>query len=338
MKITGLFKINKVKQILTKLNEVGNFLKQTLKNANISLKSNENWESINSKWYFNTNADYIEKFNNTYPKREVYKSFVDDGNITTITAITARIATKGYSFEIDSLKAEKYLLIDIYFGYDYRQILFEDIKLPGNFTRLLLDIFLKNKMHISFKDYINLRKERESSIERIDELRQTIIDWLQGSTYTKTLKIGKKIEKLISYMPSKVQKSPTNTLFRVMLVKEPLFEKLLTQNKPLILKNRKYSSWTYDFKGIKGLGTIKYIEKGKGFIPVVFQKTFEDNEILLNLTATLKYLQKWGRDLPFEYEHTLNIEREIIVKNSGDIFKFTCDNIYAYRDKKWIFY
>lgn len=72
--------------------------------------------------------------------------------------------------------------------------------------------------------------------------RQIVRRWVDADTPQELDQVGALIERAreLGVFPAKALRSPSNTLFRAVLVEKTLF----TKGKPLTLKNKKYSSWT----------------------------------------------------------------------------------------------
>lgn len=179
------------------------------------------------------------------------------------------------------------------------------------------------------------------SEEDVPELLEGALDgWSEGDKYARVSKWGELIDRLTKYLPSYVKQSPTNTLYRFVAISSTLLKQVKLGRKQAILRNRKYSSWTYDLQAAKHLGELMYrykfhnvnkinhIEvKRTELTAVILKRTFSNDQILLNLNEAYEYL---GQQSSHEDEF------EIIVKNANKDYKFTAEDIYLYaEDGKW---
>jgi hypothetical protein len=202
-------------------------------------------------------------------------------------------------------------------------------------------IYIKNKMHISFNDYLHLVKEAKNARKRMDKIADLVFNWtgLSAFNYQEAVKWGQKLEALVPYMPPVALQFPKNTLYRLVKVKKSAFDKAL-KGKPLILKNRKYSSWTYSIQAAKDFSDDVALHPDEVF--VILRRTFTNSEMLLNVRELIKYLAK--TEGYFEDEDLFSVqaymqEKEIIVKNIKNDFKFTLKDIYKYMDaesEEWL--
>lgn len=96
----------------------------------------------------------------------------------------------------------------------------------------------------------------------------------------------------------------------------------LKKGKPLILRNRRYSSWTYDLNAAKDFGNYKFSDYwvSSGYVLIILRRHFQDNEILLNIVKAIPTPTSEMRR-----------EKEIIVKNVNENFTFKPKEIILYR-------
>lgn len=164
-------------------------------------------------------------------------------------------------------------------------------------------------------------------MDELTELRKVLEKWVSRDNYSKATEYGKMLDKLVHYLPTKIQEVPENVpLYRGVVVQEEafdkLFDKLLSRNKPLTLKGREYSSWTIKPRVAEYFG----LPMSWG-IGVVLTRKFSKQALLLDVNKVAAYLdmqlgRKWA-------------ESEIIVKNSNIDYKFTIKEVMMYyRDKE----
>lgn len=167
--------------------------------------------------------------------------------------------------------------------------------------------------------------------------------WLDGDNYNKAVKYGRKLDRLAKYLPHKLKINSYNLLYRGVFVKEKALQKCLEKEKPLVLKNRKYSSWTANIDTTRYiLNSINSEEDEHG---VILQRKFETNAALLDVPETLDFLvqkleKRFYQKKVEELADLYSPEQEIIIKNGTDNFKFTIKDIYAYEGEDkgdWIY-
>lgn len=148
--------------------------------------------------------------------------------------------------------------------------------------------------------------------------------------------IGEDLDKLLTEykkdLPSEILKSPSNTLYRVILVGKKQYAKA-KKGEFLELKNRPYSSWTYDVNAAKSFSTDPALSRRftKDYVMVILRRTFSDNEILLNVPQAAKFANMRRPFIP--------VEKEIIVHNIHNNFIFKPQEIYLIRkDRNKDFY
>lgn len=161
-----------------------------------------------------------------------------------------------------------------------------------------------------------------------DKIEEALWAWMQHSSYSQSGKLGAALYRYKDEIPKEFKQSPNNTLYRVIGVSNELFNKVLTGNKKtLMLKNRTYSSWTYDLAEAKVFGK-KQVRSHPELTPVLFRKKFSGAQIFLNVTKLAQFL-----NIKSQLWH----EKEIIVRNVLKDFTFTPKDIYLYaKDKKWL--
>lgn len=161
------------------------------------------------------------------------------------------------------------------------------------------------------------------SEEDIPEILENVLNtWTGGNAYADASKIGSVIEKLTKYLPFYVKKSPTSTLYRFVSISTRLLKKVQKGEKEAILRNRRYSSWTYNLDAAKDLAEANILDIiNEGYTPIILRRTFSSDQILLNINEAYEFL---GRQDPHEDEN------EIIVKNANKDYKFTSKDIYLY--------
>lgn len=151
-------------------------------------------------------------------------------------------------------------------------------------------------------------------------LKEVIEKWLKGifNNKQKALEAGKELEKFRPQLAEKYKISPSNTLYRCVLVKQDVLKK----NKPLVLENREYSSWTYDVNRAK-----RYCDSGvyvrKGYPAIILKRIFSNSEIFLNMEQLSKAL----------FISSLADEKEIVVKNIKKNFTFQPNEIILIKEE-----
>lgn len=148
--------------------------------------------------------------------------------------------------------------------------------------------------------------------------------WLEYNNDDDMQEAGKELEQFRLGLPKEYLRSPSNTLYRCVLIKKALLEK----HKPLILENREYSSWTYSPEAAKKFGSSRYVSEG--YVLAILKHRFSDNEIFLNA-------EKLSAELLYGY---MEDEKEIIVKNVKKSFTFQPREIYLIKQKEggpWMF-
>lgn len=153
----------------------------------------------------------------------------------------------------------------------------------------------------------------------LENARLALSNWVREDNYTKAVKAGAILERSLSALPEDVKQSPSNTLYRALLVQPKMWTKI-KQGKPLILKNRKYSSWTYDLKAAKEFANRKDTMIATA---VILRRTFKDENILLNVIPAVKFLH-------IKSNYYIAKEKEIIVKNVQKDFTFKPSEIYLH--------
>lgn len=219
----------------------------------------------------------------------------------------------------------------INFGRIYSNTLFEGVDDPGTFAQTLAKIFFEHDLYLPYEEYKKLQGPIKNEESPYDKIAAVLQNWIEGDTYAKTSKWGRRLEDLKAFMPPEALTLSSNTLYRGIRVKKQAFDKLLTRGKPLILKNRRYSSWTPEIKLAKHFAERSSNDE----VGVVFRRTFSSDEIVVNVMKLQHILDMQ------ELEEAFGRKRwpEIIIKNINNDYRFTLKDIYAYFDpqtKKWI--
>lgn len=204
---------------------------------------------------------------------------------------------------------------------DSAKLVTKDVLDVTDFTMRLCEILLQHR-GITSAMYESLRKT-VPIIKNLDKITEALKVWIDASNYNKTTYAGKLLERLRSYIPEEFFKSPSNTLYRAVSITPKALEKL-KRGEPVVLKNRRYSSWTYDPQAALAFGNTQ-LRGGTNPI-VVLKKMFSSNEIFLNVYEFGLYLA----DRLKVYRHILDDEKEIAVKSASKDFKFTKNDIYRY--------
>lgn len=199
-----------------------------------------------------------------------------------------------------------------------------------SFSQLLQARFFENFLQLSYTDYIKLFKQHEVPNKKKnqfspEDMIYALKKWIKGDNYAKAVKWGKILNKLVHYLPAEVREVPTeNTmLYRGVHVKKEAFDKLLQSDKPLVLKNRKYSSWTTDRGVAKSFGGSGIPEALTG---VVLGRKFSKQALLLDVDKVAIYLGM--------LDDIDRNEHEIIVKNGNIDYKFTAKDVVAYKETR----
>jgi DUF2075 family protein len=137
--------------------------------------------------------------------------------------------------------------------------------------------------------------------------------------YKLAIETGKTIEALSKYLPERLKKSPTTTLYRFVEISLPLFKKVRRNKKQAVLRNRKYSSWSYSLNDVKEFGEDLGVYE-PDYVGVILKRTFSDNQILLNIPEYLDFFPNLSK--------STEREKEIIVKNASKDFRFTIKDIH----------
>jgi hypothetical protein len=157
-------------------------------------------------------------------------------------------------------------------------------------------------------------------------MRQMLQKWVDADNYSKAVKWGQMLDKMMQHLPAEIREMPENImLYRGVRVNGVAFDKLLQYDKPLILKNRKYSSWTTDLEVAKsfGGGIIP-----KGLTGVILGRQFQKQVLLLDVNRVAEYLH---------IANELMQEHEIIVKNSNVNYKFMLKDIIMYKASPYVY-
>lgn len=228
-------------------------------------------------------------------------------------------------------------VIIIHFESDIVHPLYRNVKDPIKFSGLLAKAFLENGLHLDLKTYKELRAQVDtfkSKEERIFErMYQAFHFWMGGSNYEKAVKWGQLLDKLTPYMPTDVKSSPKTTLFRLIAIDQAAFNKM-RENKPLVLENRMYSSWTTSAKSAMNFAEGFNTEPNQ--VLVILKKTFNKKDVLVNIEQLHSFLLAKGKPVQ-QYSDAVD-EKEIIIKNAHRDYQFTAKNISRYQDEdgKWV--
>lgn len=184
---------------------------------------------------------------------------------------------------------------------------------------------LKNKYFLVKSEQVSVRF-----------LSKAIRNWIFDATFKNSFLLGKRLYKATEYFPQ-FRKSPSNTLYRCMAVSKSLLIAAQTKGKPLILKHRTYSSWTYDLKAAQTFGQYKYGEAAlANLMLVIVKKIFKDQNIVCNIEKAGKYLIKLSEQNVIEKKKVsfskslLEKEKEIVIRNPQDNFVFKPQDIHSY--------
>ena len=154
--------------------------------------------------------------------------------------------------------------------------------------------------------------------------KQLVRRWVDADTPQELEQVGELIERAreLGVFPAKALRSPSNTLFRAILVEKTLFEK----GRPLTLKNKKYSSWTYDLEAAKVFGDRQFYWKSREFpdqyVLVILKRKFQNSDILLDILMAAP-----------EPTSTMYKEKEIIIKNQNKELIFSPNEIALYKQQ-----
>jgi hypothetical protein len=157
------------------------------------------------------------------------------------------------------------------------------------------------------------------------EIADALSNWIYSSNFEKSSKYGGRLYRYRQYIPENLKQSPSNTLFRAMEIDQSLFDKIISgQKKYIELKNRMYSSWSYNLLATKAFGeSFEYEAAQKKQIIIILRKTFTPNQIFLNIEKAARY---FGVKSTYSED-----EFEIIIRTSQN-FKFIFKDIYSYLD------
>jgi len=168
----------------------------------------------------------------------------------------------------------------------------------------------------------------------LNDIAIVLYKWLEGDNADKAEKYGDQLYTLRRHMPEEVFKIPFiagSTLYRVMLVQDEVLDRCINEHKPIILKNREYSSWTYFPRAAEDFG---FDLEEPGFTLTIFHlETSEWHSFeIINILRLLEFLI--SKDVRGAESHKANYEseREIVLRNTSKSFEFRRDNIYEYRD------
>lgn len=168
----------------------------------------------------------------------------------------------------------------------------------------------------------------------LDNVRQAAVGWLEGDNYKKAAVYGRRLNRFRKYFPPEVVHVPSLTLYRLIKVRNTAFDKCLKDSKPLILKDRRYSSWTWDLENAQD-----FAGNDLDYTNIIFAKTFSPDDIVANIPALFNFLSEEIDQQPPAVREPipkglLNIakrEYEAVVRNSSDDYKVTAKDILEYR-------
>lgn len=171
-------------------------------------------------------------------------------------------------------------------------------------------------------------------LRHIAEIKEAYEKWVDGDNYARAVKWGRQLDRLKRYMPEQALQFPTNRLFRLIIVKQNVLDKVLRKEKPLILKNRKYSSWTTSARAAAKFTEKRYLSDDEAY--VILQKTFTPDEMLVNIPELMRFLNKQGTGVDL-YDYILD-EQEVVVRNIKNDYKFGIENIGLWKtlETKWL--
>lgn len=225
-----------------------------------------------------------------------------------------------------------------------RNIVFEDPSLLGVRGLLSQEEFLsrwhdyegpppyqkgqdKPLMHLSIAVMNKpVRAEVDAAVQ--DELASTLTLWVDADTPEQLKKaaaaLGRVVEARRDELPPELFKTPSNTLYRAILVARSMYNKV-RGGEPLVLKDREYSSWTYDVNAAKKFGNGPVVSKKfkPDYVLFILKRTFTDDEVFLNVVEAAKYANV-GRSY-------LELEKEIIVRNRGQNYTFRPEEVHLMR-------
>jgi hypothetical protein len=300
-----------IENIIKLLNELGKIARSVLlEKRNVNFKSSE--------WQFESSD---------YPNEWIYRN-------NKIKPFAFYYQDKDRLFTLSFYEKDKFLYLRIAFlNIKVYEKLFKNIINKNKFSPIVAKTFLKNGLNLSITTYKKLKKEHAEISENLQELTTAFENWVIGDNYTRAVKWGRQLDRLRPYMPEEAKNSPTHKLFRLIIVKQSTLDKVLNNEKPLMLKNRKYSSWTPSTRAANRFTKYRDLDSNQAY--VILQKTFSDDEIIVNIPELMRYLHQKGKIDSYEY---IEDEQEIIVKRIHD-YEFTIKNIGLWKNSdtgKWM--
>lgn len=177
----------------------------------------------------------------------------------------------------------------------------------------------------------DLKKQIQEQTKREFALKNLLNKWVNTADNDAAQKIGPEFEKYYKTLPRSVRVSPSNTLYRVVLVSTGAFRACQLSGKLLVLENRKYSSWTYSINAAYKFAEKRWPDKDQ--VLVILRRVFKSVEIFINVVAFADYVDpNWATDSDNSYfAEMIMREQEIIVKNARKTFRFKRDEIYEYK-------
>lgn len=172
----------------------------------------------------------------------------------------------------------------------------------------------------------------------LDEFVELLDAWLYEDDPKEANQIGEQMSSLIQYVPSECKVAPP-ILYRAIAISNSLLHKIKNEERSsIILKNRKYSSWTYN-EG-SAMSFAFHMQPPKRATNVILKKRIPPSSILLNVYKFIRYMSKKATTPIFDTE-TRSVafqEKEIIVQTSST-FEIKPQDIYIVMDikhSKWI--
>lgn len=155
-----------------------------------------------------------------------------------------------------------------------------------------------------------------------DTIRNLVDIWMAYENYESAEDAAEQLAQYYRIIPDEFKKAPEavgNIFYRATAIRQSLFDKIQNgEDRPLILRNRKYTSWTWDLIAAEDFGREKS-EKVHDAAIVIFQKEFP--KIFLNVTALNRY---------FSLRRGLFGEKEVIIRSQYKDLELTPKDIYSY--------
>lgn len=300
-------------EVLQVLNDAGKFFRDILRK---------------NKQPFNVNDWVLRPL--TFPDSWHYACENDKIKVNTKEAYRHEKGIRSY-FGISRDNGELYFSLRIEYKSDIKA-LFKNAEHRLNFATRLAHQFLRNGMHISRTEYTQLLK-KSGDLTNLRKIASIMEKWLEGDNYEKTVKWGEQLDQLRNDIPKEALQAP-HTLYRLVIVKEAAFNKLINFDKPLILEDRRYSSWTTSVKAAQDFAQHRRAHEDE--VKVILRKIFTSNKILVNVIPLMEYLL--SSNLIEYIDDYIKEEKEVVVKNMHNDYKFTSKNIeyfQPYKERTW---